>query len=48
VRLRRPHGLANPHGFDAEAHWLEENIRATGYIVQPEIATQLDDFVRRP
>jgi competence protein ComEC len=32
VRLRRPHGLANPHGFDRE-RWLWENgIGATGYI----------------
>jgi len=32
VRLRRPHGSANPHGFDFEAWALERNIRATGYI----------------
>ena len=32
VRLRRPHGSANPHGFDFEAYALERNIRATGYI----------------
>lgn len=32
VRLRRPHGTANPHGFDFEAWALERNIRATGYI----------------
>jgi competence protein ComEC len=32
VRLRRPHGTANPHGFDYEAYALERNIRATGYI----------------
>jgi competence protein ComEC len=48
VRLQRPHGLANPHGFDAEAHWLAENIRATGHIVRPETATRLDAFVPRP
>jgi competence protein ComEC len=32
VRLRRPHGALNPHGFDYEAWLLERNIRATGYI----------------
>ncbi|MFM7459957.1 MAG: DNA internalization-related competence protein ComEC/Rec2, partial [Burkholderiales bacterium] len=32
VRLRRPHGTANPHGFDFEAWALERNIRATGYV----------------
>lgn len=32
VRLRRPHGNANPHGFDRE-RWLWENgIGATGYV----------------
>ncbi len=46
VRLRRPHGSANPHGFDFEAWALERNIRATGYVRQkganeklPEAAT---------
>ncbi|MBI2311131.1 MAG: DNA internalization-related competence protein ComEC/Rec2 [Betaproteobacteria bacterium] len=32
VRLRRPHGSANPHGFDYEAWLLERNIRAVGYV----------------
>jgi competence protein ComEC len=32
VRLKRPHGNANPGGFDYEAWLLERNIRATGYI----------------
>ena len=32
VRLRRPHGAMNPHGFDFEAFALERGIRATGYI----------------
>ncbi len=36
VRLRRPHGLANPNGFDVEAWLLERGIRATGYVrVEP-------------
>ena len=32
VRLKRPHGSANPYGFDFEAWLLEQNIRATGYV----------------
>ena len=32
VRLRRPHGLVNPHGFDYEAYLLERGIGATGYV----------------
>jgi len=35
VRLRRPHGTANPHGFDYEAWLLERGIRATGYVRMP-------------
>ncbi|WP_300648784.1 DNA internalization-related competence protein ComEC/Rec2 [Hydrogenophaga sp.] len=32
VRLRSPHGLSNPHGFDRE-HWLwERGIQATGHV----------------
>ncbi|MBC7944694.1 MAG: DUF4131 domain-containing protein, partial [Burkholderiales bacterium] len=30
VRLKRPHGNANPHGFDYEVWLLERGIRATG------------------
>jgi competence protein ComEC len=32
VRLRRPHGQLNPHGFDYEAWLLERSIGATGYV----------------
>lgn len=32
VRLKRPHGFANPHGFDYEAWLLERGIRATGHV----------------
>jgi competence protein ComEC len=34
VRLRRPHGNVNPHGFDYEAWLLERGIGATGYVRQ--------------
>ncbi|TAG06224.1 MAG: DNA internalization-related competence protein ComEC/Rec2 [Betaproteobacteria bacterium] len=32
VRLKRPHGYANPAGFDTEAWLLENNLRATGSV----------------
>src|SRR6185295_10649134 len=32
VRLRRPHGNLNPHGFDYEGWLLERGIGATGYV----------------
>lgn len=46
VRLQRPHGNANPHGFDYEAWLLEQGIRATGY-VRPDGARnfRIDPFV---
>ena len=49
VRLRRPHGNANPHGFDYEVWLLEQNLRATGYVRPDQHSTlknrRLDDFV---
>lgn len=47
VRLKRPHGGANPGGFDYEAWLLERGIRATGY-VRPAPATRLDEFIWHP
>jgi competence protein ComEC len=45
VRLKRPHGNVNPHGFDYEGWLLEQGIRATGY-VRPDRGNQrLDAFV---
>ena len=41
VRLKRPHGTMNPHGFDFEAWALERNIRATGYIRAKGVNTKL-------
>lgn len=32
VRLKRPHGYANPNGYDVEAWMLENNLRATGTV----------------
>jgi len=36
LRLKQPHGAANPHGFDFEIWALERNIRATGYVHNSE------------
>ena len=41
VRLRRPHGNLNPHGFDLELQLFEQGVRATGY-VRDGSAQQLD------
>ena len=32
VRLKRPHGFANPGGFDYERWLFQQRIRATGYV----------------
>ena len=47
VRLRRPHGNANPNGFDYEAWLLERDIRVTGYLL-PEESRRLAERVYRP
>lgn len=48
VRLKRPHGNANPFGFDYEIWLLEQNLRATGTVrnaagILPN--RRLDEFV---
>ena len=40
ARLKRPHGLQNPGGFDYEAHLFRNRLRATGYV-------RLDDTPQR-
>jgi competence protein ComEC len=47
VRLKRPHGNANPHGFDVEAWLLESNLRATGYVRADAANRRLDAFAGR-
>lgn len=32
VRLKRPHGLGNPAGFDYEAYLLEQGVQGKGYV----------------
>lgn len=48
VRLKRPHGSVNPHGFDFEEWALERNIRATGYVRKADDNLRLDEMVNQP
>ncbi|WP_025040829.1 DNA internalization-related competence protein ComEC/Rec2 [Nitrosospira briensis] len=48
VRLRRPHGSVNPHGFDFEQWALERDLRATGYVRKNDENMRLDEMVDRP
>ncbi|WP_228896717.1 DNA internalization-related competence protein ComEC/Rec2 [Pseudoduganella aquatica] len=45
VRLQRPHGNANPYGFDYELWLLEQGVRATGYVRQDGRNQRLATFV---
>ena len=49
VRLQRPHGNANPEGFDFEAWLLEQDLRATGQVrasaASADSNRRLDAFV---
>jgi competence protein ComEC len=47
VRLRRPHGNLNPHGFDYELQLFEQGVRATGY-VRDAPPQRLDDAAAYP
>ncbi|GIK24427.1 MAG: DNA internalization-related competence protein ComEC/Rec2 [Betaproteobacteria bacterium] len=48
VRLKRPHGNLNPHGFDYEAWLFERGVRATGYVRNDDGNRRLEAFVARP
>lgn len=48
VRLKRPHGSLNPHGFDLEAWALERNIRAMGYVREDSHNRRLIRLVAKP
>jgi competence protein ComEC len=40
VRLKRRHGVANPHGFDAELWMLEQGFAGTGYVRPARLSEQ--------
>lgn len=48
VRLQRPHGNANPDGFDYEAWLLEQGVRAIGYVREDAANRRLGGFVATP
>ncbi len=48
VRLRRPRGSANPHGFDYEAWLFERDIRATGSVRPKSGSRRIDAMVHKP
>ncbi|MFZ3086665.1 MAG: DNA internalization-related competence protein ComEC/Rec2 [Methylotenera sp.] len=48
ARLKRPHGVQNPHVFDFESWALAENVRATGSIKAKADNKKIQDFVWRP
>ncbi len=48
VRLKRPHGYANPNGFDVEAWMLESELRATGTVRGDEPNRRLAANAGRP
>jgi competence protein ComEC len=48
VRLKRPHGTLNPHGFDFEGWALAENLRATGTVKSKAGLKKLNDLVLQP
>ena len=48
VRLKRPHGNVNPHGFDYEAWLLERGVRATGYVRARPPPERVASLVQRP
>jgi competence protein ComEC len=48
VKLRRPHGFANPGGFDYEAWLMQQQVRATGYVrASPNNLLLADHTLRR-
>jgi competence protein ComEC len=47
VRLKRPHGTVNPHGFDVEAWLLQNEFRATGYVRADDDNHRVDAFAAR-
>lgn len=48
VRLKRPHGTSNPHGFDFEAWALAEHMRATGSVKAKAGMKKINTLVWQP
>ncbi len=43
IRVKAPHGFANPGGFDYEGWLFRQGVRATGYVRRAEINQRVDD-----
>ena len=50
VRLKPPHGGANPHAFDAELWLFEQGVRASGHVrtARDAVNKRVDDAAGRP
>jgi competence protein ComEC len=48
VRLKKPHGTSNPHGFDLEAWMLERGLGAAGYVRERPAPERLAALAARP
>ena len=48
VRLKRPYGTHNPHGFDLEAMMLERGIAGSGYVREQPPPQRLDARAATP
>jgi competence protein ComEC len=48
LRLRRPHGNLNPHGYDYELQLFEQGLRATGYVRDAPPAALLSEAAGHP
>jgi competence protein ComEC len=48
VRLKRPYGTHNPHGFDLEAMMLERGIAGSGYVREQPLPQRLDAHATTP
>ncbi len=48
VRLKRPHGVSNPSGFDFEAWMLARNLRGSGYVRSKGENIRLEELVKTP
>lgn len=44
VRLKRPHGLGNPGGFDYEAYLLELGVEAKGYVRKAQLLSRHEGY----
>lgn len=48
ARLRRPHGLSNPNGYDQELRWFEDAVRATGSVRETPTPQLVDRVAAHP